>query len=88
MATIAYGQLVAENCARFEMPQQMTSTIFHLLINDLSNSAFMLASSSDLSKTNRALIEPVFAIPKSTNADWNFVLERANILGVEQSGKK
>lgn len=81
MATIAYGQLVAENCARFEMPRQMVAALFHLLINDLSNSALMLASSSDLSAGNRRLIERMVAIPKSTDADWSFVLERARTPG-------
>lgn len=88
MAIIAYGQLVAENCARFEMPQQMVSAIFHLLINDMSNSALALASSGDLSKATRILIARMVAIPKSTNADWRFVLERARAMGSEQANQK
>jgi acyl-CoA dehydrogenase len=88
MATIAYGQLVAENCARFDMPQHMVSTMFYLLINDLNNSALTLASSSDPSDTSRILIERMVVIPRSTNADWNFVLEHARMPGLEQARQK
>ncbi|MGA2583271.1 MAG: acyl-CoA dehydrogenase [Tepidisphaeraceae bacterium] len=77
LATIAYGQLVAENAVRFEMPPQMVAVIFHLLVNDLSVSALTLASSHRLDATGRALIRHVLAIPKSAGADWDFVLAQA-----------
>jgi acyl-CoA dehydrogenase len=35
MATIAYGQLIAENCARVSVPAQIVSLIFHLLGLDI-----------------------------------------------------
>jgi acyl-CoA dehydrogenase len=85
MATIAYGQLVAENCVKFNIPRQMVSAMFHLLVNDLSISALTLASSNRLSAVSRILIRRLVTVPKTTDADWNFVLNRAKTLGVLQS---
>jgi acyl-CoA dehydrogenase len=76
LATIAYAQLIAENAARLGVPSQMISTIFHLLINDLSIFALSLASSRRLDAAGQALIERIVAIPKTTDADWDFVLQR------------
>ena len=55
LATIAYAQLIAENAARLDIPRQMTSAIFHLLVNDLSVFALSLASSPRLDAAGRAL---------------------------------
>jgi acyl-CoA dehydrogenase len=77
LATIAYGQLIAENSALFDMPPQLVSTIFHLLVSDLSASALALASSSRLSEASRALMEHMVAVPRTSDADWDFVLQRA-----------
>ena len=77
MAAIAYGQLVAESAAHCDMPAEVVSIIFHLLVNDLSGSALALGSSAYLSATRKILIERAIAIPKTTNAQWNFVLQLA-----------
>ena len=79
MATIAYGQLVAENAAHFNMPPELVSAMFHLLISDLSVSTLELASLDHLGKLNRIPIKRVVAIPTTTNADWSFVLQRATM---------
>jgi acyl-CoA dehydrogenase len=77
LAIIAYGQLVAENVAHSGMPPQVVSTIFHLLVNDLSGSALTLASLGHLSGRSRILVERVIAIPRTGNAEWDFVLQLA-----------
>jgi acyl-CoA dehydrogenase len=81
MATIAYGQLVAENSVRFNVPRQIVSTMFHQLVNDLSVSALILASSNRLNAVSRILIKRLITVPKTTDADWEFVLNRARVLG-------
>jgi acyl-CoA dehydrogenase len=83
LATIAYGQLVAENSAGFEVPRQIISAVFHLMVNDLSASAIALASSNGLGDVSRALIRRVAAIPATTKAEWDFVLQRARAHSTE-----
>jgi hypothetical protein len=77
MAIIAYAQLVAENAAYTGMPLEVVSTIFHLLISDLSSSALALASQSHLTDVSGILFDRAVAIPRTTDAEWNFVLQRA-----------
>jgi acyl-CoA dehydrogenase len=77
LATIAYAQLIAENAARLDVPPQMISAIFHLLVNDLSIFALSLASSGRLDADGRTLITSVVAIPETANADWDFVSQRS-----------
>jgi len=84
MATIAYGQLVAENAAYSGVPLEIVSVIFHLLVNDLSSSALALASCDHLGASSRVLIERVVAIPMATIAQWDFLLQRARITGAEE----
>jgi acyl-CoA dehydrogenase len=84
MAIIAYGQLVAENAAHCGVPVEIVSVIFHLLVNDLSSSALALASWDHLSASSRDLIERVVVVPRTTNAQWDFVLQRARITGAEE----
>lgn len=80
LATIAYAQLIAENISRFDMPPQIVSTIFHLLVSDLSAAAFALASLSGLRDESRTQIERMIGVPKTPDADWNFVLQKAKEL--------
>lgn len=83
LATVAYAQLIAENAARLNIPPQMISAIFHLLVNDLSVSALSLASSHRLDTATRILIRRLVAVPKTADADWDFVLNRASAWGVQ-----
>ena len=76
LATIAYAQLIAENAAHLDIPRQMISAIFHLLVNDLSVFALSLASSARLDAAGRTLIKRIVMVPKSADADWDFVLQR------------
>ncbi|MGH7214653.1 MAG: hypothetical protein ACREIT_07815, partial [Tepidisphaeraceae bacterium] len=73
LATIAYGQLIAENAALLGVPAPMVSAMFHTLVADLSASALALASFPRLSALRRVLIGRLIAIPRSSSADWDFV---------------
>lgn len=84
MAILAYSQLVAENAAQCAMPPQIVSTIFHLLINDLSSSALALASFGNFGPASQPLIQRMIAIPATTNPDWDFVLQRARMSITEE----
>jgi acyl-CoA dehydrogenase len=77
IATIAYGQLIAESAARLDLPKQIVSVIFHLLIGDLSQMGMTMASFSQLQNEGRVLIKKLIAIPKTAEADWGFVLNQA-----------
>jgi hypothetical protein len=72
-ATIAYGQLIAELAVRLAVAPEVISTIFHLLIADLSASAMTLASLPDLDKVSRFLIRRAFAVPRTTRGEWEAV---------------
>jgi acyl-CoA dehydrogenase len=74
IATIAYGQLIAENAVCLGVPAEMVSAIFHLLIADLSASALALAALPELDAAGRSLIGRVIAIPRTVGSDWDFVL--------------
>jgi hypothetical protein len=54
----------------------MISVIFHLLVNDLNNSALSLASSSRLDAASRTIVKGMIRIPRTSGADWDFVLQR------------
>lgn len=76
LATVAYGQLIAENAARLGVAPALVSAVFHLLVNDLSGSALALASSPDLGPAGRALVRRVVAVPRTSRADWDDVAGR------------
>jgi hypothetical protein len=76
MATIAYGQLIAENCVRLKVPRPIISTVFHLLITDLSAAAMTLASLPGLDALGRFLIRRLIVIPRTTAAEWDYVSAR------------
>lgn len=86
LAIIAYGQLVAENAAIFDMPSQIVAAMFHLLIDDLSIAALSMASSDFVDAESRILIRRMIAIPRTTAEQWNFVLKRAGVVGTEAAG--
>jgi acyl-CoA dehydrogenase len=71
--TIAFGQLIAENLSRLDMPGAMTSAIFSGLVEDLSALALQLAAIPGIDDATRAGILRMVAVPKTCAADWNFV---------------
>jgi len=83
LTTIAYAQLIAENAVHLNVPRQMISVIFHLLVNDLSMCALSMASARGLDVGSRKLIRRVVSIPRTTDDEWDFVLQRPRTAGVE-----
>jgi acyl-CoA dehydrogenase len=70
VATIVYGQLIAENAERLSVPSPLVNSIFHVLVNDLSAAAMILASSPKLNMLSKVLIRRLIAIPKTSASDW------------------
>jgi acyl-CoA dehydrogenase len=73
VATIAYGQLIAENAVRLAVPNEMVSGIFQLLVADLSAAALALASTPDLDPVSRMLIQKMVVASRTRSRDWDFV---------------
>jgi len=77
LAMITYGQLIAENAVHFEVPAQMVSTIFHLLVNDLTSAMIAVISSGQFDAAAMKLLERRgVAVPKTAAADWDFLAIR------------
>ncbi len=76
LATIAYGQLIAENARRLDAAPEMISVIFHLLVSDLSAAAMTLASLSQLDAATRFLARKMVMVPRTVQADWDSVSAR------------
>src|SRR5439155_14107792 len=73
MASIAYGQLIAENAARLEVAAEMVSVIFGLLVEDLSALALKVASLSQLRAVDRVLLRRMVAVARTGSTDWDAV---------------
>ncbi len=69
LATIAYGQLIAEAVTRFSVPAPMVSAIFQLLVMDLNSCALVLAA------IPAHLVSQMVAVPETAESDWAFVGE-------------
>ena len=78
LATIAYAQLIAENARLLDVPAELISTIFHLLVIDLGAAALALASPPKLDPASRLHLARMCVVPVTTQADWNFVAARAS----------
>lgn len=76
LATIAYGQLLAENSALLGVPGPIISAAFHLLVRDLSIAALSLATLPQLNAAERTRIRQIIVVPEMRGADWSFVAER------------
>jgi hypothetical protein len=76
MATIAYGQLIAENARCLGVASELVSVIFHLLVADLAASALALAPLPELDARSRSLIQRMIVIPRTASGHWDFVADR------------
>jgi hypothetical protein len=72
LATITYAQLIAENCMKLNVPPPMISTIFHILVQDLSVSALTVATLPRLDDAERMRIRRLIVVPEARGADWDF----------------
>jgi len=76
LSTIIYAQLVAENAVRLNIAPPMISTIFHLLVADLTTCALQLAALPRLGSVARALVQRMIRIPRTTAEEWEEVAKR------------
>ena len=77
LATIAYAQLIAESAVCLAIPALVVSTIFHLLVNDLTCDALSLASTGQFDASIAQLfVRRTSLVPQTTAADWDFVATR------------
>jgi acyl-CoA dehydrogenase len=72
-ATVTYGQLIAENAVRLDLPEAMTSSIFAVLVEDLSTLALRLAAIPGISSAMRESISRMIEVPNLNSVDWDFV---------------
>ncbi len=75
LSTIAYGQLVAENCLAVEVTPATASVIFHNLVEDFSAEALKLAAMFPWGSAQRALLKGAVRVPKTSAADVHSVSE-------------
>ncbi len=73
VATIAYGQLVAENALRLGVAAELVGAIFQMLVGDLSGFAMALAAHPSLGARERRLMGRMVVIPKASGGDWEWV---------------
>jgi acyl-CoA dehydrogenase len=75
LATIAYAQLIAENCVAAEVAPALVSVIFHGLIEDLSTEALKLSALFPTAGAQRAQLKGVVRIPETDAAHLHAVSE-------------
>lgn len=73
LAIICYGQLIAENSMKLNVPIQIVNVIFHLLVEDLSAAALTLAGYAGVDAVRRLFIRRAIAVPRTPQSDWDFV---------------
>jgi len=76
LATIAFGQLIAENAALLLAPAELVSAVFHSLVIDLSTSALSLASMVHPQLKGTSHLRRMVVVPRTTANDWEFVAGR------------
>ena len=76
LATIAFGQLIAENAALLLAPAELVSAVFHSLVIDLSTSALSLASMVHPQLKGTSHLRRMVVVPRTTADDWEFAARR------------
>jgi acyl-CoA dehydrogenase len=72
---VAYGQLVAENCAAVGAAPALVSVIFHAMATDLAAEFLTLAALLQPGTSERALLVDVVSAPETSAADTQAVSE-------------
>ena len=75
LATIAYAQLIAENCHLVQLPTATIGLIFQGLIEDLSLEALLLAGMFPVESPARALLQNLVRVPMTTPTEWQAVTD-------------
>jgi hypothetical protein len=73
-AIVAFGQLVAENCAAVGAAPALVSVIFHTLVADLSAECLAVAASPSWG-AERAALRAVVAVPETAAAELDAVAD-------------
>jgi hypothetical protein len=76
MATIAYGQLIAENAVLMKSPAAVVSVIFHVLVSDLTTAALNLAALPRWDSAQKHKIRKMVVGPRTSAEEWDFVSQR------------
>jgi acyl-CoA dehydrogenase len=76
VSTIVYGQLIAEHAVLLNVPAEMVSAIFHLLVLDLNATLTSLVSSQSRFVTDRTLVRQFRSVPQFRESDWRFVFDQ------------
>jgi acyl-CoA dehydrogenase len=83
LATITYGQLIAENSVLLGVSEPIISAIFHILVRDLSDLAITIATLPQLNEAERIRIRRLVIVPQPRGSDWDFVAQRISGRPVE-----
>lgn len=73
ISTIAYAQLVVENCVAMEVPLATVSVIFHGLIEDLSVESLKLSAMFAAGSRERTMLVPLVRIAETRTADMELL---------------
>jgi hypothetical protein len=74
-SAIAYAQLIAENCLAVQITPAIISVLFHALIEDLSAEVLKLSALFPPGSTQRASLQGVIRVPRTSAADLMSVYE-------------
>ncbi|HKQ48940.1 MAG TPA: acyl-CoA dehydrogenase family protein [Phycisphaerae bacterium] len=76
LATIAYGQLAAENAVRLHVPAEIVAVMFHALVCDFNAAALALASRAEREAIPSFLFRRLISVPRIADQDRAFVATR------------
>lgn len=75
LSVVAYGQLIAENCAIVGASRELVSVIFHGLVGDLTTETLGLCTHFPTSGGPRTMLRAVISIPETSAADLQAVAD-------------
>jgi hypothetical protein len=80
VATIAYGQLIAENARHLDVPAAMVSAVFHSLVMELSGGVLTLAALPQVGELGRRLLQRAVAVPETGEGEWDVVGRQVEVI--------
>lgn len=75
LATIAFGQLIAENAVRLRLERPLIAVIFQSLMQDWNAAALTLATACEPDEIPAALFRRMVAVPRITADEYDFVAQ-------------
>ncbi len=76
-AIVAYGQLVAEQCAILKVSRELVSIIFQVLVTDMNVAALALGSLPELDPMETKWVRRLFIPARATAEEWEAVAQQA-----------